>query len=95
MNLKQASEAGIRRLRLFEWSDRTYIELPLLPDGMHGPWILLFDPYAQKAGIPLFWGSLTYENQFEEYTGPAWDAPDQRTGEPFVYPEHLEPIDED
>lgn len=45
ISLNEAVKNGISRLRRPEWANREdYIEIDLLGDGLHGPWVHLYSP---------------------------------------------------
>ncbi len=77
MTIQEAFKKGIRRIYLKRWVTGAYLELPLLPGGMHGPWISLIDPVSQKmlgdVSIPQKILSLSYdtdkEDEYFEYKG--------------------------
>lgn len=76
MNLKEAFEKQIRRIYLECWATGAYLELPLLPNGMHGPWVNLVSPVEQKiigdVDVPqkLLWFQCNYTDKYLEYKGP-------------------------
>lgn len=43
MTIQMALQKRIRFVRLPEWEPTAHIELPLLTDGIHGPWAIIRD----------------------------------------------------
>lgn len=79
MTFREAEDRRIPRIRLPHWSNpHAYLRLPLLADGMTGPWAELYDEGCQRdvlhirprsQRIPAFGVYLT-ETDWEPYTGP-------------------------
>lgn len=75
MNLKQAAEAGVRRIRDPKWASATDYVLIDIIDGQVGPWAKLYSRKTQEAireACPqqfLSFG-LADDGGVEEYTGP-------------------------
>lgn len=55
MTFQDALAQRLPRIRLPLWSNPdAYLRLPLLADGMHGPWVELYDARGQEAcDIPV------------------------------------------
>lgn len=75
MTLSDAANAGQPRLRRPCWSSSTaYIRLDLLPGGMRGPWLHLFDRHCQEAiGEPTPQTILGLDDETDDYV--AYDGP--------------------
>jgi hypothetical protein len=77
VTINEALQQRVPRVRLPHWaSPRCYLRLPLLKDGMHGPWAELYDDDCQEhllkirpgsQRVPMFGES---EQTYEPYTGP-------------------------
>lgn len=77
MTIKDALTRRIPRIRLANWGPTSYLRLPLLKEGGHGPWAELYDPPAQKS-LRVRPGSQrimmtapnTGQDGYEPYLGP-------------------------
>jgi len=78
MTIQEAIEQRIPRIRSPKWKDDTYIRLPLMEEGSHGPWAELYARFEQTAlDIPVgsqkigMW-TLTEDtsDEWEVYEGP-------------------------
>ena len=54
MTISEASERGIKRLWRPPWSHTSWMEIDLLPGGMHGPWAHVTTLPFQVVTIPLW-----------------------------------------
>ena len=80
MNIGQALDNRIPRICKVHWANPdAYLRLPLLPDGMHGPWAELYDDKTQIEVMDVRPGSQRLclilpdalgADGYEEYTGP-------------------------
>jgi len=43
MTIKEALAKGIKKVRLPQWDNGAYLELPILEGGKYGPWAKLYD----------------------------------------------------
>src|ERR1017187_4080515 len=82
VTINEAIGSRIPRVRLPRWGQEAYLLLPLLPNGMHGPWAELYDEGVQEQFFNIQPGSKRIphfvplpligesEPDFEAYTGP-------------------------
>ncbi len=72
MTIREAIAQRIPRVRRPMWANPgSYVRLPLLPDGMAGPWAELYDEPVQRDVLKIRPGS-----QREMCVGPNADTPD-------------------
>lgn len=78
MTLREALRLRIPRVRAPLWMEGTYLRLPLLVTGGHGPWAELYDEPAQLSlkirpggqRILMVAHNLDLDANYEVYTGP-------------------------
>ena len=46
MTIKEALAKGIKKVRLPQWNNKAYLELPVLGGGKYGLWAELHDPFS-------------------------------------------------
>jgi len=66
MTIREALKKRIKKVRLPIWNSAAYLKLPLLPNGMHGPWATLYDISAPEEGIPILIFSIIDDYGYEE-----------------------------
>ncbi len=78
MTLREALNQRIPRVRQAHWAyEDTYLRLPLLPNGIVGPWAELYGDREQTIlGLPVGsqrvpWMFTDDSDAWEIYTGPA------------------------
>lgn len=77
MNLLQAAEQGIERVRLPQWRDPlAHIKIDII-DGRLGPWAHLYDPFNTECNGRDPYDMLVSQaddTRFVAYTGPLHDS---------------------
>lgn len=74
MNIKQALDNRIPRVRALNWGDKTYIRLPLT-EKSYGPWAEVFDLSIPPEGKPeRVLVTTLYDEECEPYTGEKHEA---------------------
>ncbi len=82
MTIHEALDRGIRFVRLPHWEPTAHIELPILPNGQHGPWAIVRDVTGEQT---VFIGGLrddTDARYVTWYSHPAVDASDPHATSP-------------
>lgn len=76
MTVQEALDQRIPRVRLAVWQNpNAYLRLPLMANGLHGPWAELYDDDTQQYVLKVRPGSQKIptwtpsESTFEAYTG--------------------------
>lgn len=91
MNEQEACKKRIPRIRRSKWANpNAYLRMPLLADGLSGPWAELYDDDAQERVLGIRPGSqrilmivASDVDDFEVYTGPV--SPHEQDPENYAH----------